>query len=446
MKQWIDAHMDEQLKALNGLLRIPSVSRGTPEPGMPMGRNVYDALEYTLNLAKKLGFEKTNNLDGYCATVDFGEGDEMLMIMAHLDVVPAGTGWESDPFEPVIRNGRIVCRGVLDDKSAAVSALYAMAAVREAGYKMKRRVRLFLGGDEEVGWECIDRYKKTEEMPTLGFTPDGNYPLVNSEMGILQVRFKKTLSQSGVRINCGIAPNVVPGEAEAVLPFDAVPCEVPEGFTAEFDKNVIRVHGSGGHAAMNELAKNALLCLLQLLKEQPLDANDSLYAGGLAALLSFDLHGEGFDVDVTDESGHLTLSPDMLTWDESGITLTIDSRYPFSMPVETLLAKMDAALGVFGFERELIKNTPGLFLPRDSELVSALLSVYEKETGRKPEPLSIGGGTYARAFPNSVAFGLEPENEPSECHMPNESVGLKDIRFNTVVFAEAIKKLACEEK
>ena len=89
LKQWIDSHMDEQLEALRGLLRIPSVSRGEPREGMPLGKPVYDALDYTLKLARRLGFEKTRMLDGYCATVDFGEGEELLMIMAHLDVVPA---------------------------------------------------------------------------------------------------------------------------------------------------------------------------------------------------------------------------------------------------------------------------------------------------------------------------------------------------------------------
>ena len=442
LKQWIDSHMDEQLEALRDLLRIPSVSRGEPREGMPLGKPVYDALDYTLKLARRLGFEKTRMLDGYCATVDFGEGEELLMIMAHLDVVPAGGGWQSDPFEPVERAGRLIARGICDDKSAAVSALYAMAAVKAAGLPMKRRVRLFLGGDEELGWACIDRYKQTEELPAMGFTPDANYPLVNSEMGICQTRFDKPRSGSGVRIHCGTAPNVVPGEASAVLPFPAVPCEVPEGFAAEFSENTIRIRGFGGHAAHNEPTKNALQCLLHVLAEQPLDAEDYADATALAALLGFDKHGEGFGLDIRDESGRLTLSPDMLRWDENGISLTLDVRHPFSLSLQALLDREDAVFGALGFARTTIKETAGHFIPRDSELVSALLSVYERNIGHKAEPLTTGGGTYARAFPNSVAFGIDPEGEESECHMPNESIALSSIRFNTVVFAEAIEKLA----
>ena len=276
----------------------------------------------------------------------------------------------------------------------------------------------------------------------MAFTPDGCYPLVNSEMGICQTRFHKARSGSSVRIDCGTAPNVVPGEAAAELSFPAVPCEVPEGFTAEFHGGRIVIHGFGGHAAHNESAKNALQCLLQVLNEQPLPPEDYADVSALAALLGYDLHGEGFGLDVKDESGRLTLSPDMLKWDDTGITLTIDTRHPFSMTLDTLLKKQNEALSALGYTQSVVKADPSHFIPKESELVSTLLDVYETHIGHHAEPLSIGGGTYARAFENAVAFGLDPEGAESECHMPNESVALKDIRFNTVVFADAIRRLA----
>ncbi|MDO4493629.1 MAG: Sapep family Mn(2+)-dependent dipeptidase [Clostridia bacterium] len=443
LEKWIDAHLGEEMEDLKTLLRIPSVSRGTPEPGMPLGREVSRALDCAVDLGKKFGFEG-RNIDGYCAVIDFGEGDELLMIADHLDVVPAGKGWDTDPFEPAEVDGRLVARGVLDNKGPAVCALYGMAAVKAAGLKMKRRVRLFLGGDEEVGWKCVDRYRETEELPALGFTPDACYPVVNSEMGIYQVQYKRTMENSGVRIHCGIAANVVPGEAEAVLPCEAVPCEVPEGFTAEFDGNVIRVKGRGGHAAMNDLAKNALCCLLDLLAQQPLAPEDSAVAQSLHAFFDYDLHGEGFDVDVKDESGYCTLSLDMLEWDENGVLLTIDSRHPFSLAKETLEEKLDAAFGCILFERIPLKHQPGHFIPADSELVSTLMDVYTQVTGKVSAPQTMGGGTYARAFPNSVAFGMSPENEPDECHMPNEGMTLASFRENTLIMAEAIRRLATE--
>ncbi len=446
MKKWIEDNMDQQISDLFGLLRIPSVSRGAPEPGMRLGKHVYHALEYTVDLAHRLGFDKTQILDGYCATVDYGEGDQMLMIMAHLDVVPAGPGWNTDPFDPVIRDGFIHARGVYDDKSAAVSSLYALAAVKNAGIRLNRRVRIFLGGDEEKFSACIDRYKETEELPTLAFTPDASYPVVNSEMNILHATYHLPLSESAVSIHCGTAANVVPGTAEATLSVPAVSCPVPDGYSADIKGNTIVVNGLGGHAAMNDLARNALQALLDILSNQSLPEKEQLIASGLHAVLGYDLHGEGFGLNVKDESGALTLSPDILLWDSNGVTLTLDCRYPFCITCEEVLSKLDGALNVFGFCRSETHNSQGHFIPRDSELVSTLLEIYEKHTGAPAEPISMGGGTYARGFENAVAFGIEFVDEPSECHMPNEKMAVSNVLFNTVVFADAIAALGSGAK
>ena len=164
-KSLIDQHFDEQLTALGTLIAFPSVSQGEPEEGMPLGRHIHNALNYTLDLAREMGFS-ARSLDGYCGVIDYGEGDEMLMIMAHLDVVPAGNGWSSDPFTLTQKDGKLIGRGVQDDKGPAISSLFALRAIKEAGIPLKRRVRIFLGSDEERGWTCVDRYKKIEPNPT----------------------------------------------------------------------------------------------------------------------------------------------------------------------------------------------------------------------------------------------------------------------------------------
>lgn len=440
--KWIRDTLDAQVKDLQTLVRIPSVSRGEPENGMPLGRHIHDALTETLSLANRLGFDKTRSLDGLCGTVDYGEGDELLCIMAHLDVVPAGTGWDGDPFSGELRDGRIFGRGTLDDKGAAVSALYALAAVKAAGIPMKRRVRILLGCDEEAGWKCIDRYLQTEEEPTLAFTPDADYPLVHSEMGIYHATYEKALNGCGLSIVCGTAANVVPGEAAATLPFPAVPCEAPAGMEVSFEGSTIRVKGFGGHAASPELAKNALEGLFAVLCEQPLDAEAFALVTSLHALFDYDCHGEGFGLDVTDESGKLTLVPSMLTVTAERACLTLDSRFPFSVSNERLTEALDAAFGAIGFARSAIELKAGHFIAPDSELVRTLLSIYERRIGHSAKPLSIGGGTYARAFSNAVGFGICREGEENCCHMPNESVSVEDLRFNTAVMAEAIARLA----
>ena len=442
LQKIIDDTFNEQVQAIKELVAIPSVSRGEAQPGMPLGKPVHDALHYMLSLANRLGFPNTQSLDGYCGTIDYGEGDEMLMIMAHVDVVPAGPAWSSDPFTPEIRDGRLYGRGVIDDKGPAVSALYALYAVKEAGIPLRRRIRILLGCDEERDWACIDRYKKTEPDPDIAFTPDASYPVVHSEMGICQSRYERKMPNSAVRVDCGVATNVIPGEAQATLSFPAEPADCREGIKLTLDGNRIVCVGRGGHAAMPELANNALTALIGVLANEPLEGDDLLVATGLHALLGSDLHGEGFGVDTTDVSGRLTLSPDMLHWDADAVQLTLDCRHPFSMPAETLLAKLDASLGALGFTRIFEKISAGHFVSPESELVKTLTDIYERHIGHPAASLCIGGGSYARAFTNAVAFGSEPEAGPEEAHMPDESSGLAEIRFNTIVMAEAIEKLA----
>ena len=64
----------------------------------------------------------------------------MIGVLGHMDVVPAGDGWNTDPFEGVIADGRITGRGVLDDKGPVIAALYAMKALKDSGAELKHHI------------------------------------------------------------------------------------------------------------------------------------------------------------------------------------------------------------------------------------------------------------------------------------------------------------------
>ena len=441
MKNWIEQTLPAQIEDLKAIVRIPSVSRGDPaEPGKPFGKTVYEALQATLAIARRLGL-KAWDVDGYCGVVEYGEGEEVLGILAHLDVVPEGEGWSVPPYSATEKDGRIIGRGTLDDKSPALSAIYALAAAKECGLTMRRRVRVILGCDEEIGSLGVEHYLKVEGQPTLAFTPDAEYPVVNSEMGIMHTTYEKHYP-SQLRIDCGTAANVIPGVIRAELPTKAVPVHAPEGYTVTYDGNRITVEGRGGHASMPEFAKNALQALMKILTVQPLPEADKETVRALYALWQFDMHGESLGVDVTDESGRTTYQPDVIRFDENGVRFIADCRHPFTAKAEDLLAKWDAAYGKAGFARTDTVIKPGHFIPADSELVSTLMNIYNELNHSDSKPLSMGGGTYAREMDNAVAFGIVREGEESMCHMPDESISIEDVRFNTNVMAEAIRRLA----
>lgn len=196
-KPYIRAHADELLESLAALVRIPSVE-GVPEEHAPFGREPARALHETLALCEKLGF-RTGNMDDRVGWCEYGEGEEMVAVLGHLDVVPAGDGWtETEPFSGEIKNGRIYGRGTMDDKGPMVAAIYALAALKDAGFAPSKRIRLLFGTNEETGCGDMSWYVSHDgELPVYGFTPDGEYPIINGEKGILNGTYSRKLHQTG---------------------------------------------------------------------------------------------------------------------------------------------------------------------------------------------------------------------------------------------------------
>ena len=427
----IEKSFEEQVKDLQELIRIPSVSRGEPKEGMPYGEHVCNALRKAQDIARKLGFEKVWDVEARCGVVEYGQGDEIVAVMAHLDVVPEGTGWQYPPYGAEIHDGAMYGRGTADDKGAAVSALYALYALKESGAKMKRRVRILLGCDEERGSTGMQRYKEVEGEPTMAFTPDATYPVVNSEMNISHMFFEKKYP-CAIRAKVGTAANVIPGAAEATIPGE-------DGPTA------LAVKGKEGHASMPDHADNALMKLLRAIADSDVPPADKETFGALCDLFCGYNHGEGLGVDFTDASGRLTLAPTILTADETGVTLGFDTRYPASMTFAELTGPIDERMAAAGFTVKERSNSLGHYIAPETELVSTLMDVYGELSGdRAAEPISIGGGTYAREFQNAVAVGVTRPDRPDLCHIANENILLSEMLFNTRFMAECLKRLAAE--
>lgn len=448
----IEKNRERLIESLQECIRIPSVE-GKPEEGAPFGRQVRRALNHALRTAGDLGFE-TTDMEGYAGCIDYGEGEEMLGILCHLDVVPEGEGWNFPPYAAVINNDIMYGRGTLDDKGPAYAAIYALLAVRDAGIKLRRRVRIILGTNEETGWGCMDYYKKHGEAPTLAFTPDGEYPVVNSEKGILHTTFEKRFP-SLVRMKAGTRPNVVPGRTEVFVPADIY--SVTGAVNRAKDENeylnefgfdmkqqeggtLLTVTGLDAHASTPELGKNSIQAAFTVMDNLKLAGADGEMIARMHAALGLGMHGEDMDLDITDASGRLTLNPGVIDWNENGIVdFKIDVRHPITLSADEVKAKQTAALGM---ELTHEHAQHGLYVPADSELVSKLLKVYGDRTGNYLPPLAIGGGTYARAFENAVAFGCEMPGKPAPVHMPNEFISIEDLMLNAKMIADAIIALA----
>ncbi len=448
---WIEQHGNDIIAALQKSISYRSVYSDSGVPGAPFGASCRDMLLYALSLCDGFGF-MVNNLDGYIGYADFGEGEETLGILTHLDVVPEGEGWHYDPYGGEIVDGCIVGRGTQDDKGPAIASIFALAAVKAAGLHFRRKVRLIFGCDEESGMRCLKHYEAVgAQMPDLAFSPDAMYPLVNSEKNIFHARYMAEFP-SILRLSAGTVVNAVPGKAVALVPFEkdmileaAGQCP-KDGFcylteAAQGGTRII-VTGKAAHASTPQQGKNALQAMLLLLSRLPFAKEDPKAIDGLVQTFQMEYNGETIGLDLADESGRLTLNLGLMDWTEKGYSLTLDIRAPITAGQDILLEKLDGALCAIGATRAEHSFSAGYYVPEDNELVRTLLNVYTERTGEKAVPHRIGGGTYARHLPMAVAFGPERPNRENLVHMADESLCIADLIEDTKMYADAIIALA----
>lgn len=462
----------EIIRKTQELVSIPSIE-GTPREGMPMGEDVSKALNYVLETCRELGFE-TKNLNGYAGYAEYGSGDEMVGILCHLDVVPAGEGWTRPPFGGVIEGDKLFGRGTTDNKGPAISAIYALKALQEAKIPLQRRVRLIFGTNEESGWRGIKHYCEHDEMPTMAFVPDAQYPVINVEKGIAQLRLtslgveaKPSLNDSVklqvLELHGGHRANMIPGictcrltgdmmalhgAAEVARALDEEPYPRIEA-SLEDEVLILTVTGLAGHGSTPEAGVNAIAHMAQVL-HKIMEAGFAFDSEAVTRLLEFltahvglETNGKSLGIGYSDEvSGELTLSIGTLRYEDGKAYVDFDIRYPVTKQLSDIVDPIREATKTYDISVDIGHTNRSLHVPEESFLVKQLLSVYDKHTGQKAKPLSMGGGTYARALDNAVAFGSVMPGEQRSIHREDEFTTITDLLRNTVIFADAITLLA----
>ena len=441
------------LSCLQENLRIPSV-QGEAQADAPYGLEVRRCLEHILNAAEKLGFH-TVNVDNHLGWCEYGEGEEMVAVLGHLDVVPAGDGWSFDPWGGEIRDDRIWGRGTMDDKGPSIAALFALAAIRDCGLPLRRRIRLLFGCNEETGSADVKYYlAKGGEIPVMGFTPDGEYPVINGEKGIINATFSRTLHQSGeirlLSIHGGTAPNVVPASACAKLSCSQelarkiVKLTSPKvRYTATDYGLFVEADGVSAHGSTPGLGENAIGRLMMALDTLPLEGELAEAVHFLSETLGMESNGQSAGIHLCDDvSGELTLNWGTLEADAEKMSLKINYRYPVTKTYEDCAPILNGRFSDAGFMKEAELHKEKLYIPESSELVQTLLSVYKTHTGLDGTAKCIGGGTYAKMLPNILAFGpIFPGDEVRE-HKPDEFLEIPKLMKNAQIIAAAMYEMA----
>ncbi|BDF66510.1 dipeptidase PepV [Oscillospiraceae bacterium] len=466
-KEQISAYFDdparraELVAAVSRLVGVKSV-REAPAPGAPFGPGPRAALDEALKLCSELGFA-TRDYDHYVGLADLNDKPTQLHILGHLDVVGEGTGWDTDPYTCVEKDGMLYGRGVSDDKGPVCAALLAMKAVRDLGLPVSKNVRLILGTDEESGSEDIAYYYAREPYAPQAFTPDADFPVINIEKGHYHPDFGASWAAASAlprvaALTGGFRHNVVPPEAQAEIlglkAADVAPLcpglEEATGarFTCTDAGQGVTVHcaGRNAHAASPDDGINAIAALLELLSRLPLaDCPSTRALLGMHALFPFgDNRGRALGIAQSDaESGELTLNLALMTLTETGFTAKFDARFPVCATEETCKKACEASLAKYGIsvtgDGEM---TAVHMVPADSPLVKTLLSCYETYTGVKDaKPIAIGGGTYVHDIPGGVAFGCDFPGFDPKMHSANEQASVENLLLSAKIFALAIAEL-----
>lgn len=446
----VDKYFDEILEALKRVIAIKSVM-SEPKDGMPFGEGPAKALHETLKIAEELGF-KSVNIDNYAGHVEYGEGGKLYAVLGHLDVVPEGDieRWTSNPFELVIRDGKMYGRGVSDDKGPSIGALFALKIASELVDKPKNRVRIIFGTNEENGSQCLKYYFTKEPYPDAAVTPDGDFPAVFAEKGIVTYTIKRTITKDYstklVELKAGTAANVVPEECIAIIESDKLneiaylvsnyigKCKYE--YKVDGNRITIKSLGKSAHGAHPEAGINAASGMLELLSRIGFGPENETIRT-LYERLGKDYYGIGLGISGQDDvSKKLTCNLGILKLENDTITAIINIRHPIFFNVDMITLQIKEAMK--GFEVERTSYSKPLYVSKDSDFMRLLLKIYREETQDISEPISIGGGTYARSVPYGVAYGAVFPGEDTHMHQPDECWSLESFKKYIRIYTKLI--------
>ncbi|HGA3879757.1 TPA: dipeptidase PepV [Streptococcus agalactiae] len=458
----VDKRKDALMDDLINLLRINSERDDSQaDAEHPFGPGPVKALEFFLEMAERDGYE-TKNVDNYAGHFTFGQGEEELGIFGHLDVVPAGSGWDTDPYEPVIKDNRLYARGSSDDKGPTMACYYALKIIKELGLPTSKKVRFVVGTDEESGWGDMDYYFEHVGLPKpdFGFSPDAEFPIINGEKGnITEYLHFSGENKGAVRLHSfsgGLRENMVPESATArftshldqttlgaSLADFASKHNLKAELSVEDEQYTATVYGKSAHGSTPQEGVNGATYLALYLSQFDFEDPARAFLDVTANIIHEDFSGEKLGVAYEDDCmGPLSMNAGVFQFDETNDdnTIALNFRYPQGTDAKTIQTKLEKLNGVEKVTLSDHEHTPH-YVPMDDELVSTLLAVYEKQTGLKGHEQVIGGGTFGRLLERGVAYGAMFPGDENTMHQANEYMPLENIFRSAAIYAEAIYEL-----
>lgn len=460
LNQCIERHAQEMIRSLSEIVQIPS-KYGEPKEGAPYGEQSRRALQYALDLGKKLGFDVVENVGDRACYAEYGTGNKVVGVFAHLDVVQEGEGWTYPPYGGEIHNNRIYGRGVVDNKGPYIASLYALYAIKELGLDLGDwRIRVVGGTNEELGCDDMEYYVEHCGAPDTGFTPDGIYPMSFTERGINYYHMSYAFTEPSdgpfkvVSLDGGEILNMVPDKAGAVLEAAdeqaaAAVVKAIDEYRERTERDVSGVQegcrvlvtsrGRCAHSCTPFNGKNAVVAILMFLAEQNLGGSIGKFLDFFQKKIGVTTDGSLMGMKREDECGKLTFSLSKMSLDEKGLKWIVNIRLPHTYK-DQVTEDFKAQVEPVGITVDSMDVHRSYMFEKDHPLIVTLRKVYEEMTGRDSTP-GHEGGTYAKVVPNIVPFGSIFPDTPDLCHRPDENVDLDEFVLDAKIFGNAMYAL-----
>lgn len=446
----IQAYEAEFLKDLQRLISIPSTrDLSTKKEGAPFGKAIHDVMDVFCEISSRLGFQVEQS-DGYACSAQIGEGTDYIGVLGHLDVVDIlhQEEWQSDPFCLTIKDGVLYGRGVNDDKGPLLASLYAAKIVKDMGVQLRYPIRIIAGGAEETTWECMDHYFKHHPQPLCGFSPDGNFPIVNGEKGILCLRVLFPSTSDEFEVHCKEYENWVNEEIEVVFKQTSI---TMIGTYAKRAVSVCEVNGDiiltyQGKRAMSrnpQRGENALFAFVHDFMSFPFQEKGSRdLLEFFSCYLLDDVYGNKAGIYHEDsEMGKTSICPCSIQQRGPQKEVLIDIRFIKGLTKDTIVNIFQDHVNNYDGILEIQRSKRMLYVEESSSLIQSLKKAYCKVMQEEAEVFTKGGASYARVLDQGVAFGATFDGDDPKPHMPNENMKLEALMKAMYIYVEALIEL-----
>lgn len=444
--EWIKAHREELVADITRLCSIRSVAT-YEEPPTPFGRGCKQALEEMLQIGREHGFS-AQNFEDYCGALWLDDTTPSIGFWGHLDIVPEGDDWDFEPFRPTEKDGFLIGRGVEDNKGPTLGVLYVIRCLKELGIPLRHGLKLFVGCDEEHGMKDVMYYTEHYDSPELVLIADSGFPVSYGEKGIMEgdIVSREPVSDTLIALTGGIASNVIPADASMVLratpeveaALAAAPT-LPESLTLtrQAGQITLAAKGENGHSAGPQGVPNAIHRLMGWVVQAKLLPERETRILALMTAVNDTCDGAAVGIQMEDDlSGCLTCAGTMTGLRDRKVFLHMNIRYCITADSEQMLKAMEAACAQAGCTLLVHRDSRPAYFPRENPVIDALTGVFNELTGRKAEPFTMSGGTYARKLPNALGFGFGGLDHPEPTflrpghgggHRPDEALYIDNL-------------------